>query len=185
MSLMTVTKVDLRAELKAVRRALTADSNSMSCLSWALFELLERLSPQRLGTYSPMCGEPNLSASLIEWAMSKGCQIYWPVITTDAMVYRRWTSGATMQKDVFGIDSPAEGALQEIPDVVLIPCIGHDRKGHRLGYGKGCFDRYLSEHPEVVTIGLSFEELLVPEVIFEDHDQIMDYLVTEKGIMKI
>ena len=185
MSLTTVTKVDFREKLKVVRRAFTTDPGSMGGLSRALFELLERLHPQRLGTYSPIYGEPDLSALLVEWATLNGCEIYWPTMTAESMVYRRWTPGAELQKDVFGIDSPMVSALQRTPDVVLIPCLGHDKKGHRLGYGKGCFDRYLSRHPEVVTIGLSFEGLIVPEMIFEDHDQSMNFIVTEEGISKI
>lgn len=170
--------------MKVARKDLALDFRNMDRLSQGLFKLLESLCPQRLGIYSPIFGEPDLTAELTTWATSRGCKIYWPAITSEGMVYRRWTLGASMQKDAFGIDSPMDDASEETPDVIIVPCLGHDEEGHRLGYGKGCFDRYLSGHPDVVTVGLSFEKLLVPRAIFEEYDHPMDYLVTEKGIQK-
>lgn len=182
---MPVTKNDFRAKLLKERKVLTADADRLTGLSQSLFALLERLCPKRLGSYSPMRGEPDFTDKLTVWAAATGCEIYWPAMTAENMVYRRWTADVRLEKDALGIESPAGEASDVPPDVILLPCVGHDAKGHRLGYGKGCFDKYLSEHPDVTTVGLSFEKLAVPHSVFEAHDQPLDWIVTEMGAEKI
>lgn len=101
---MPVTKSDFRAMLLKERRVLTADADRLTGLSRALFALLERLRPKRLGSYSPMRGEPDFTASLTAWAASHGCEIYWPAMTAEDMVYRRWTPDVRLEKDALGIE---------------------------------------------------------------------------------
>lgn len=68
-------------------------------------------------------------------------------------------------------------------DVVLVPGSVFDLSGGRLGYGGGFYDRFLSlEAPRAVRIGLAYELQLVDRVPVEEHDQFMDFLVTEKKL---
>jgi 5-formyltetrahydrofolate cyclo-ligase len=68
-------------------------------------------------------------------------------------------------------------------DVVFVPLLAFDKKGHRVGYGKGFYDKFLSEcKPETIKIGLSFfepEELISD--VFED-DVTLNYCVTPNGV---
>jgi 5-formyltetrahydrofolate cyclo-ligase len=68
-------------------------------------------------------------------------------------------------------------------DVVIIPGSVFDRRGGRLGYGGGYYDRFLTnEAPAAVRIGLAFEDQVVEKVPIEPHDQPMDFVVTEENI---
>ena len=65
-------------------------------------------------------------------------------------------------------------------EVAIIPGVGFDRRGHRLGYGAGYYDRFLAlEAPQALRIGLAYTCQLVPELPTEPHDVPMDILITE------
>ena len=71
-------------------------------------------------------------------------------------------------------------------DVVLLPGSVFDTKGGRLGYGGGYYDRFLAQSaPAALRIGLAFELQIVDQVPIMDHDQPLDYLVTEERIVTI
>ena len=59
-----------------------------------------------------------------------------------------------------------------VPDVVLVPCVGHAAGNYRLGYGGGYFDRFLAAHPHVTTIGVSWSFAALGEADFtpQPHD---------------
>ncbi|MDH3360107.1 MAG: 5-formyltetrahydrofolate cyclo-ligase [Desulfobulbaceae bacterium] len=71
-------------------------------------------------------------------------------------------------------------------DVVILPGSVFDAKGGRLGYGGGYYDRFLTDQaPQALRIGIAYEMQLVAEVPLLPHDQRLDYLVTEKRIIRI
>ncbi len=83
-----------------------------------------------------------------------------------------------------GIPEPVSGI--EIPpknlEVVFVPLLAYDFKGHRIGYGKGFYDRFLAEcSPEVILVGLSFFEP-EKEILFENTDVPLNFCVTPKNI---
>ncbi|HWG89931.1 MAG TPA: 5-formyltetrahydrofolate cyclo-ligase [Candidatus Thermoplasmatota archaeon] len=67
-------------------------------------------------------------------------------------------------------------------DLLLVPGVAFDLQGHRLGYGKGYYDRLLRRAPRALKVGLAFETQVVPRIPFEDHDVQLDLLVTETGV---
>ena len=71
-------------------------------------------------------------------------------------------------------------------DLVLVPGLAFDRQGHRLGHGKGYYDRLLSRaRSDTTRVGLAFEEQVCEAVPWEPHDVIMDYVVTEAAVYQI
>lgn len=64
-------------------------------------------------------------------------------------------------------------------DLILVPGVGFDLEGHRIGYGKGYYDRLLAEHPTVPTIGLAYDIQLVKKLPKEDHDIRLTHILTE------
>jgi 5-formyltetrahydrofolate cyclo-ligase len=71
-------------------------------------------------------------------------------------------------------------------DVVLLPGSVFDLKGGRLGYGGGYYDRFLAQKaPKALRVGLAFELQVVDHVPVLDHDQTLNYLVTEERIIRI
>ena len=95
------------------------------------------------------------------------------------------TDNTLIQKNQYHIPEPIDGI--EVPaskiEVVFVPLLAFDKKGHRVGYGKGFYDKFLTEcHPEVIKVGLSFfgpEEAI--DDVFED-DVTLDFCVTPEVI---
>jgi 5-formyltetrahydrofolate cyclo-ligase len=104
---------------------------------------------------------------------------------TRNMTHYLLTDNTKIKKNEYNIPEPIDGI--EVPnskiDVVFIPLLAFDKKGNRVGYGKGFYDKFLAEcKPETIKIGLSFfdpEERITD--IFES-DILLDYCVTPKGI---
>ena len=96
---------------------------------------------------------------------------------TREMTHFLLTDSTKISKNEYGIPEPIETEINGIEinskkiDVVFVPLLAFDEKGHRVGYGKGFYDKFLSEcKPEVLKIGLSF---------FESETVISDILITD------
>ena len=66
--------------------------------------------------------------------------------------------------------------------LILVPGIAFDRKGHRLGYGKGFYDRFLPTCPNAVTIGMAFQVQIVDDTYPQQWDIPVQHILTEVGI---
>jgi 5-formyltetrahydrofolate cyclo-ligase len=111
-----------------------------------------------------------------------------PVIPGAAMPlkFREWTPGALMQAGEFGALIPAEGAWVQ-PEVLIVPLLAFDARGYRLGYGGGFYDRTLEglrARRPTLAIGFAFAAQEMDEVPIDATDQKLDYMVTEKGVVR-
>jgi len=79
------------------------------------------------------------------------------------------------------IPEPAADAPRHEPDVICVPGVAFDRAGHRLGYGRGYYDRALNACPGALRIGFSHSFQLVDGVDPRPHDEPVDWIVTPYG----
>ena len=106
---------------------------------------------------------------------------------TKKMSHYLLTDNTKFKKNEYNIPEPIDGL--EVPiakiELVLVPLLVFDKKGHRVGYGKGFYDKFLSEcKPETIKIGLSFFEAEDKiDDVFEN-DVLLDYCVTPTSIYK-
>ena len=101
--------------------------------------------------------------------------------------FRRWLPGEPLIAGVWGIQRPPDSSPVMEPDVLIIPLLAFDRAGFRLGYGGGFYDRTLEKLralKNIVAIGVGYSGQEVAAVPHGDHDQPLDYLMTEKEIFK-
>jgi 5-formyltetrahydrofolate cyclo-ligase len=106
---------------------------------------------------------------------------------TREMTHFLLTDNTRIKKNEYNIPEPVDGL--EVPatkiDVVFVPLLAFDKKGNRVGYGKGFYDKFLSHcKPEAIKIGLSFfeaEELISD--VFES-DVLLNYCVTPIGVFE-
>ena len=98
--------------------------------------------------------------------------------------FREWHPGVAMQKGVLGIPFPVGSELLQ-PDTILIPVVGFDAGGYRLGYGGGYFDLTLASiKPKPRTVAVSYEQAFIDTIHPQPHDLPMDYVVTERGLYR-
>jgi 5,10-methenyltetrahydrofolate synthetase len=95
--------------------------------------------------------------------------------------FRLWTADTPMTAGLWDIPHPADGAAVA-PSALLIPLVGFDGAGHRLGNGGGYYDRTLAAlRPRPLAIGVGFELGRLGSISPQPHDQPMDVIVTEAG----
>lgn len=176
-----------RARLLSARRALSrhARQRSRAAVTSALEELKAELAGRRVGFYWPLNGEidlvPFMRAMLRELEAAA-----LPVIVQKSRPLEFWRWDARTQlcsNGIWNIPSPAVRACVE-PDVLLVPLLGFDAAGYRLGYGGGYYDRTLAalpRRPRLIAVGHELGRL---ETIFpQGHDVRMDTIVTERGLV--
>jgi len=102
------------------------------------------------------------------------------------LAFHRWSADCTLIEGPFGAKVPAEG--QEVtPHVVIVPLVGFDARGYRLGYGGGFYDRTLARlraAGPVLALGFAFDAQELPEVPIDQYDQLLDGIVTESGLRR-
>ena len=82
----------------------------------------------------------------------------------------------------FGVAEPLSGVSVPVAelDLIVVPGVAFDLKGHRVGYGRGFYDRQLAGRPAgAIAVGLCFEMQLSDSLPTEDHDQALDFIATE------
>jgi 5,10-methenyltetrahydrofolate synthetase len=132
-----------------------------------------------LGVYWPLAGEPDLRAAYAELAAA-GVQLALPVVMErDApLAFTAWSPGEPMLADELGVQVPAQLRFVELPPALLIPCLGFDAGGYRLGYGGGYYDRTLAPTPRPHTLGIAYSN---QQAVFPhgEYDVALDVIVTE------
>jgi len=111
-----------------------------------------------------------------------------PVVTAPRtpLAFRAWVDGASLENGPFGTRHPAESAPGIVPDVLLVPLLGFDRSGRRLGYGGGYYDRTLAalrDRKTVLAIGIAFREQEVANIPCDEDDQSLDWVVTDSEVI--
>ena len=183
-------KKRLRALLRSRRRGLSpADVKEKS---QHIFEQLRAFDPfqkaQTIACYSANENEV-LTAAIWQGALTQGKAVYYPRITgdrTDLEFVRRYP-GERLVPGTFGIlIPPGENLLsrEQAADLVLVPGVGFDRQGHRLGRGRGYYDRALrGVLAGALRVALSYEFQLMPEIPVGPQDEAVQYIITETGLI--
>ncbi len=103
------------------------------------------------------------------------------------LVFRQWAPGEPLVSGIWGIQIPPETAREVQPDVLLVPLLAFDRSGYRLGYGGGFYDRTLEKLravKKITAIGLAYSGQEVDAVLRDEHDQQLDWIMTEQETIK-
>ncbi len=138
------------------------------------------MAAQTIMLFNALPDEP-ATLPLLDALCAEGRTILLPRVTSDTdMELRRYTGTKDLKRGAFGIMEPT-GALftdYEKIEIVVVPGMAFDAAGHRLGRGKGYYDRFLSLVPEAYKIGVCLPSHLVNHVPTDDHDVVMDTVIT-------
>lgn len=141
-----------------------------------------------VSAYWPMKTELDVRPLMLS-LFNKGITVCLPVVVakTDPLVFRRWEPGAELVAGPYGTEQPNEKYEAVLPDVLLLPLLAFDRSGGRLGYGGGFYDRTVAElraGTSPVVVGVAFSDQEIQEVPLEETDERLDFILTEKEIIK-
>lgn len=123
---------------------------------------------------------------LLNWLAAEGFILALPVIETlgKPLIMRAWKPGDVMDVGQWGIAEPTDDKEVLEPDIVLVPLVAFDHSGGRLGYGGGYYDRTLAKlraKKPTFAVGVAYDEQRVDEVPREEHDQLLDWVLTPSG----
>lgn len=134
-----------------------------------------------LGVYWPIHGEPDLRPCREHWH-SRGQTLALPRVGIDGgLEFGCWEDDEALRPDRFSIPVP-EPFRPVVPDLLIVPCVGFDSRGYRLGYGGGHYDRTLSRSP-VKTVGVAWDACELPDFVPGAHDRPLDVIVTESRVV--
>jgi len=148
------------------------------------FDGLEIGRSEVVAAYWPIRDELDIK-HLIARLMDGGQPVALPVVLGDEepLDLRLWQEGAPLYEAGFGTLAPEDGAPRVEPDVILMPLLGFDRQGTRLGYGGGYYDRTLARLPKRPRlVGFAFARQEIDHIPRDAHDVPLDAIVTELGV---
>lgn len=176
-----------RAALSPARHAHHSGAIVATLRDWLAGPQAPVLTARSVGFCLPWQGECAIEPLLVALA-GEGWQVSVPVALTpnQPMIFRRWWPQVPLTRDRHGIAIPDTEPCAA-PALLLIPLLGVDAHGYRLGYGGGYFDRTLAElavHGQrPVCVGVGFELARIDTLAAQAHDQPLDALVTEAGLV--
>lgn len=178
-------KVEIRKIYSEKRQALSAVlinelSQKITHLLISNFDLKAKL----VGVFLPIEKRKEINLyPLIE--QLNEAQICIPIsdFETHQMIFNRFIAYDALHFDKFGIPELKESNEEVLPELILIPLLVSDEKGYRVGYGKGFYDRYLSEKGKnCIKIGLSLFDPIEMITDSDSHDQKLDFLITPSKV---
>ena len=130
-----------------------------------------------IGAYLPFRGEPDVSAAVARWRADGFVMALPKVLARDApLVFGRWEEGMLLVPDRYGIAVP-EPFVAVSPSLLVVPCVGFDPRGFRLGYGGGFYDRTIAALA-VPAVGVAFDAARIDGFEPGPHDMRLDAIVT-------
>lgn len=181
---MTIVDVKAQARLDAYatrKQVHDADRSARACE--VLVDAVLSRPGRIVSGYMPIRTEIDIRPALR--VLSEGRRLCMPVVPGPArpLQFRIWTPETKMTEGAFGALIP-DGTEQVDPDILILPLLSFDRRGFRLGYGGGFYDRTLERlraSKAVHAIGFAYAAQEVSQVPTEPTDQPMDAVVTENG----
>jgi len=184
-------KADLRTKYKALRKPLTFDeimNDSLAIANNCLY--LPIWEKTYFHLFLPIEAQKEVNTEFLLQILAgrdKEIVVSKSDFENGSMTHYLLTDNTKLKVNDYGIPEPIDGL--EVPankiDVVFVPLLAYDKKGNRVGYGKGFYDQFLSQcKPNVIKIGVSYFD---PEEIISDvneHDIQLDFCVTPEGNYK-
>ena len=173
-------KQSIREKMKAFRRSMDPLEKRAreKRLCDGLCDILSDLSFQEILCYYPLPHEIDLFEAYKKWADSK-MKLFFPVTAKESISFFAPRSFDDFSEGAMHVMEPLsrdEPFLYHEKALCIVPGLAFTREGMRLGYGKGYYDRFISENPKIVTIGVCFEEQVLDELPCDDNDMQLNFV---------
>ncbi len=166
-------KTDLRLWAKSLRKTLSLPEKSI--------KIVENIRKHELykSAKNVMLFYPTKFEIDLRTLFDDEKTFYLPRVESEDICVCRYSKGEELRLSGFKIHEPTgEPCSAEVLDLVIVPALAVDKRGYRLGYGGGFYDRFLVQC-SVPTIVVIARELVVEELPIEEFDMQMDFVITD------
>lgn len=120
---------------------------------------------------------------IIEDIVDDGKKLLVPLVKGKEMIAVEVKGIDDLEPNKMGILEPKSG--QEVTDVdlTITPGLAFDKKGYRLGYGGGYYDKFFAK-VDTIRMGIGYSDQYVESIVHEDYDKSLGYLLTEEGLIE-
>ncbi|MEA2902914.1 MAG: 5-formyltetrahydrofolate cyclo-ligase [Alphaproteobacteria bacterium] len=181
-------KAILRREALARRDALPAAERAEAAEAIASRAFPVAIAPGVIVSgFMPLKSEIN-PLPLLRKLADAGAQLALPVVAGKGrpLTMRAWRFGEPLASGVWGIRQPKPDAPAVAPDILVVPLLAFDRRGHRLGYGAGYYDMTIAAlraRKPVLAVGIAFAAQEVADVPVTPRDARLDLMLTEREVI--
>ena len=181
-------KIELRAELRRRRQALSGEQQRAAAdgVARRVAGLPAWQSARRIALYLAADGEID-TAPLAALARKQQKILYLPtILTDDSLRFTRWQQGVTLEANRYGIPEPpatADSAPADQLDLIVLPLVGWDRTGGRLGMGGGFYDKTLEGVSGTTLLGLGHACQELEKVPLQAWDVRLDFVATDAALL--
>ena len=134
-------------------------------------------------------GNEVFTHDMIKGCLKMGKNVIVPIsdVESKKLTLSRLDDWKDLEKGAYNILEPREETIQEVSvfdmDLVIVPGVGFDEHGCRIGHGEGYYDCLLRDSTNAIHIGLAFEKQIVDEIPIEEHDIPVDIIITEERLI--
>jgi 5-formyltetrahydrofolate cyclo-ligase len=181
-------KARLRREALARRDALPPSLRAAAAEAIATRPFPVAIAPGAIVSgFMPMKSEIN-PLPLLRKLAEAGAALALPVVAGKGkpLIMRAWGLGEPLASGVWGIREPTPEAPEVAPDILIVPLLAFDRRGHRIGYGAGYYDMTIAAlraSRPVIAAGIAFAAQEIAEVPTTPRDARLDLVLTERDVI--
>ncbi len=184
-----VNKIEVRKSIKAQRKEMSAAQvkEKSQKISKLFLDSSIYQAAKQLMIYMPLGNEVDTEV-IVQSAFTDGKQLLFPVTDAESGELTPYYAdeNTEFKKGAFSVNEPQSERKADIKkiDVVVVPGIAFDRKGNRVGFGKGCYDKFLSK-TDAVRVGICYDFQLCEAIETNENDVKMDFLITENELIML
>tara|TARA_B100000524_G_scaffold294155_1_gene168850 strand:+ start:91 stop:678 length:588 start_codon:yes stop_codon:yes gene_type:complete len=190
-------KNNLRKFAKNNRSNITFDKKTKNLFNNNFYTCLDNILSDDnnitiVGLYYPILNEIS-PLEFVKYFQANEIMIALPVVNLDTqtMLYIKWDTKKKLKKGILGNMEPTSTKNIVMPEILIVPMLLFDRELHRLGYGGGYYDKAIcklkkkfdEEEKKFISIGLAYSEQETIRIPYENHDERLDFIITEKEII--
>ena len=135
-----------------------------------------------IAIYNSLDNEVNTKDLINKSIINK--KVLLPKIVNNKIVFIKINKDTNYTKSKIGVIEPIGNVYSDKIDLIIVPGVSFDRKLNRLGFGKGYYDKFLSNNNNIFKIGVCFDEQIINKLPTESHDIKMNLVITDKRVLK-
>ena len=179
-------KSEIRNKIIKIRKKKFNKDLKINLGKFISFLKIDKVSLTCIGGYYPSNYEID-DLDILDLLEKKNFKVSLPIIKKDnQMNFYGWSRNDPLKINKFGIPEPLSSKVF-YPDILLVPLVAYDSTLNRLGYGGGYYDRYMEKIEKikkVIKIGLAFSFQKISSIPTNQYDKKLDFIVTEKEILR-